>query len=116
MSEASWSCPPCGVVKGTNLAVVKLLEGFSAAVFCRELYGRGLIGSLKATTWYQQLQEKQEKAQRRQPVKHGIRVQVTHLSLMMDGALVAVLQFPLLDGTACRADPFWKGHAVCKMS
>lgn len=42
----------------------------------RELYGRGLIGSLKATTWWQQLQEKQNKAaQQSAPLKDGIRVQ-----------------------------------------
>lgn len=42
----------------------------------RELYGRGLIGSLKATTWWQQLQEKQNKAaQQSAPLKDGVRVQ-----------------------------------------
>lgn len=45
---------------------------------CRELYGRGLIGSLKATTWWQQLQEKQNKAaQQSAPLKDGVRVQVS---------------------------------------
>lgn len=45
---------------------------------CRELYGRGLIGSLKATTWWQQLQEKQNKAaQQSAPLKDGVRVQAS---------------------------------------
>lgn len=44
----------------------------------RELYGRGLIGSLKATTWWQQLQEKQNKAaQQSAPLKDGVRVQAS---------------------------------------
>ncbi|BDA50275.1 hypothetical protein COCOBI_15-4040 [Coccomyxa sp. Obi] len=47
----------------------------------RELYGRGLIGSLKATTWWQQLQEKQNKAaQQSAPLKDGVRVQVETLA------------------------------------
>ena len=47
---------------------------------CRELYGRGLIGSLKASTWYQQLQEKQKAAAARMPAREGVRVQVLPLS------------------------------------
>ncbi len=44
----------------------------------RELYGRGLIGSLKASTWYQQLQEKQGQGKQRRKVKvnNAVRVQV----------------------------------------
>ena len=40
--------------------------------------GGGLIGSLKASTWYQQLQEKQGqgKQQRKVKVKNAVRVQV----------------------------------------
>ena len=42
---------------------------------CRELYGRGLIGSLKASAWYQQLQEKQKVGVQQRPASDGVRVQ-----------------------------------------
>ena len=75
-------------------------EALSLSLVFRELYGRGLIGSLKATTWYQQLQEKQNQSQnkqRRKPkAKNSIRVQVRlilHLDSMfcMKGQLSAAL-------------------------
>ena len=58
-------------------------EVSKSCLCCRELYGRGLIGSLKATTWYQQLQEKQSQGESRQrrkvKAKDAIRVQVCML-------------------------------------
>lgn len=53
---------------------------------CRELYGRGLIGSLKASTWYQQLQEKQGqgKQHHKVKVKNAVRVQVCMMQLFTD--------------------------------
>ena len=73
---------------------------------CRELYGRGLIGSLKATTWYQQLQEKQNQSQhkqRRKPkAKNSIRVQVR---------LILHLDTPCMKGQLSAAP--WKHYTQC---
>ncbi|CAL8465219.1 g4754 [Coccomyxa elongata] len=66
-------------LRGTLISWVNFI--FLPEAVNRELYGRGLIGSLKATTWWQQLQEKQNKAaQQSAPLKDGVRVQVETLA------------------------------------
>ena len=76
------------------------------SLVCRELYGRGLIGSLKATTWYQQLQEKQNQSQnkqRRKPkAKNSIRVQVR---------LLLHLDTPCMERPLSAA--LWKHYTLC---
>ena len=85
----------------------QVVQGVTQAVagMCRELYGRGLIGSLKASTWYQQLQEKQKAAAARKPAREGIRVQVGLLAgysrsqrSCQSAALIQALE-PLRAGT-----------------
>ncbi|EIE23303.1 hypothetical protein COCSUDRAFT_66260 [Coccomyxa subellipsoidea C-169] len=66
-------------LRGTLISWVNFI--FLPEAVNRELYGRGLIGSLKATTWWQHLQEKQNKAaQQSAPLKDGVRVQVETLA------------------------------------
>ena len=78
----------------------------SLSLVCRELYGRGLIGSLKATTWYQQLQEKQNQSQNKQRRKpkatNSIRVQVR---------LILHLDTPCMKWQLSAA--LWKHYTQC---
>ena len=68
-------------VKGRSPSEAAGLQGRQRSGLCRELYGRGLIGTLKATTWYQQLQERQNQSpgrQKRRPkAKNSVRMQVS---------------------------------------
>ena len=66
--------------KGRRPSEAVRSRGRQRSRLCRELYGRGLIGTLKASTWYQQLQERQTQGQgrqkRRPKAKNSVRMQV----------------------------------------